>query len=103
MFTRQNKWFLTMERPVALLKGDDDMANHVIDYLINKAVRWHENRRQLLPDVDTLKDVPKSQASWKELLYTIGTFRSRLRGIDLEFDERCNTVVRSDCGIPFET
>lgn len=103
MFIRQNKWYLTMERPLALLKGDDDMANHVIDSLVNKVVRWHENRRQLLPDVDTLKEAPKSQASWNELLYTIGPFRSRLRGIDLEFDEKSNTLVRSDDGIPFET
>ncbi|CAB9510491.1 expressed unknown protein [Seminavis robusta] len=74
MFMRQNKWYLTMERPLALLKGDDVMANHVVDYVINKVVRWHENRLQLLPDVDTLKEARKSQASWNEVLYTIGPF-----------------------------
>lgn len=103
MFIRQIKWYLTMEIPLALLIGDDHMANHVIDYLIDRIVRWHENRWQLFRDVDTLKEAPKSRASWNELLYTIGPFRSRLRGIDLEFDEKSNTVVLSDDGIPFET
>ena len=35
---------MMMDRPLLLLKGDDDMPIHPIDYLVHKEGGWHEKR-----------------------------------------------------------
>ena len=104
IFWRQNKWFLTLERPLSLVDGDDEMADFVCNYVIQSVKEWHEANLQMLhSDTNSLNEISASQRAWKQLLRSLGPFCFRLKNVDFEFDEKSSSLTRSDDGIPFES
>jgi len=96
LFRRENEWFLTTERALALAADQGRLASFIIDFVADQVKAWHEK----FPDsLDVLKE---SEDAWEKLRASLGPFSHQLKMVAFEFDEGSNTLYRSPDGIPLE-
>jgi hypothetical protein len=96
IFRRENEWFLTTGRALALSPDQGRLASYIIDFVADRVKSWHEK----FPDsLEVLKD---SEDSWKRLRVSLGPFSHQLKIVAFEFDEGSNTLYRSPDGILLE-
>lgn len=99
LFRRSDMWFLTTERVVELghSQGDTELANRLIEYIVNSVKTWHEK------NPDSLDEIELSRSAWEKILKMLGPHSHRLRSKELEFAAaRNNELVVSDDGILLE-
>jgi hypothetical protein len=96
LFRRENEWFLTTERALALSPDQDKLASCIIDFVADQVKSWHE----LYPD--SLEVLNESEDAWKRLKNSLGPFSHQLKLVAFEFDEDSKTLYRAPGGIPLE-
>lgn len=97
LFKRKNLWFLTTERPLGLVEGDDSIAKSLVTFVVDTVRNWHEQ------NPDSLQERDDSKEAWKQLLTTFGRVQFKLKTLYLEFGHDEKSLALSDDGIPFET
>ena len=95
-FHRENEWFLTTERALALSPDQDKLASYIIDFVADQVKSWHE----LYPD--SLEVLNESEEAWTRLEASLGPFSYQLKLIAFEFDEDSKTLYRAPGGIPLD-
>ena len=97
LFKRRNLWFLTTERPLGLVEGDDLIAESLVTFVVDTVRNWHQQ------NPDSLQEQDDSKEAWKQLLITFGRFQFKLKTLYLEYGQDEKTLALTDDGIPFET
>lgn len=97
LFKRQNLWFLTTERPLRLVEGDDLIAESLVTFVVDTVKNWHEQNPDMLQERDG------SKLAWKQLLTIFGRFQFKLKILYLEYGQDEKSLALTDDGIPLET
>lgn len=97
LFKRQNLWFLTTERPLGLVEGDDLIAESLVTFVVDTVKDWH------VQNPDSLQERDDAKEAWKQLLTTFGRFQFKLKTLYLDYGQDETSLSLADDGIPFET
>lgn len=94
-FRLQAEWFLTMEQPLSLTEQDGEIAEEIIEFVVDHVIQWYKENIEA--------DVADSQTQWQTFVNCMGPFCQELRAVRLLLMDNGSIVrAENDKGLALE-